>query len=128
MRTQIHKYKALLCVLLVIGSIECLQRKKTNRILDMIDEASDVIYPQDAQDVNIQYDDQANKESDKAFSNSYFSILKKVKDNDSSSRKLTAYLWKQCGGIGYNGPNVCELNAKCKTITKYYYQCVPKRY
>lgn len=29
----------------------------------------------------------------------------------------------QCGGIGYNGPNVCEPGSTCKKINDHYYQC-----
>ena len=42
--------------------------------------------------------------------------------------KMTAYLWKQCGGIGWSGPVVCESQTKCKIINIYFHQCVPKRY
>ncbi len=48
--------------------------------------------------------------------------------NKYQTRKYTAFLWNQCGGIGWNGPIICESKAKCRVINIHFHQCVPKRY
>ncbi|KEY71530.1 hypothetical protein S7711_08910 [Stachybotrys chartarum IBT 7711] len=39
--------------------------------------------------------------------------------------QVSAELWAQCGGIGYNGPTVCVANSYCLQADEWYSQCVP---